>query len=129
MSDHDTQLKAARKHVKKLKDFYSHLSAYVIVNAGLGLIMAVLAFTGAERLFYLGITGFLLTIVGWGMGLAFHAWDVFEGQIFGRDWEERKVAELMNQAPPKRKHTPTESKPYFDADEDEASLLKRLGQE
>jgi hypothetical protein len=113
MYDQEARLKAARKQVKKLKEFYSHLSAYVIVNAGLGLMAFGSIVLGIDWLMGVSLVGFLGSLFGWGIGLAFHAWEVYGDRVFGRDWEERKIAELLNEAPPKRKNQPE----YFTQDD------------
>lgn len=60
---------AAITRVKAKRGFKTHLAVYVIVNTFLVLQWAV----GADR------EGFwpFWTIVGWGIGLAFHGWSVY----------------------------------------------------
>jgi 2TM domain len=59
---------AAIKRLKAKRGFKTHLAAYVIVNTFLVLMWAV-----GDR------GGFwpFWTIVGWGIGLAFHGWSVY----------------------------------------------------
>lgn len=81
--------KEARKHVQKLKEFYTHLGAFISVNAGLLLI---------NLLTTPGTLWFLFPLIGWGIGLGAHAVDTFG--LFGlgsRSWERRKVHEFMLQ--------------------------------
>jgi len=59
---------AAKKRVRQKRDFYSHIAAYVIVNAFLVVIWAI-----TSR----GYPWFIWPIVGWGVGLIFHAMDIF----------------------------------------------------
>lgn len=80
--------KEARKQAKKEKEFYSHLAIYLIVNAFL---VAINLLTSPGHLW------FVYPLLGWGMGLAGHATDVFGVPGFGRDWEERKVRQLLGQ--------------------------------
>ncbi len=64
---------AAIKQVKAKRGFKTHLAVYLIVNTFL-----VLQWAAAGR------GGFwpFWTIIGWGIGLAFHAWSVyFQGPI------------------------------------------------
>ena len=77
----------AKKRVEDLKGFYTHLAVYLVVNAGLFLINFVTSDTW----------WFYWPMIGWGIGLAAHAVSVFyaEGRL-GRDWEERKMRELMD---------------------------------
>jgi hypothetical protein len=59
---------AAVKRLKDKRDFKAHLLAYVMVNL---LFVAIWAVTS---------TGFfwpVFPLFGWGIGLAFHAWDVY----------------------------------------------------
>jgi hypothetical protein len=77
----------ARARVEELKGFYVHLLVFLTVNAGL---LAINLLTNRDNLW------FYWPLVAWGIGLAIHALAIygFEG-VLGRDWEERKTAELM----------------------------------
>jgi hypothetical protein len=74
--------------VQALKGFYTHATAYVVVNIALFVINLV---TGGGWWFY-------WPLIGWGIGLGVHALNVFglSGRL-GQDWEERKTRELMDQ--------------------------------
>jgi fatty acid desaturase len=78
----------AQARVKELKGFYTHATAYMLVNIGLFVINLL---TGGGWWFY-------WPLLGWGIGLGIHALSVFAfgGGPFGRDWEERKTRELMD---------------------------------
>lgn len=79
--------RAARCQVRRIRGFYSHLAAFVLVNAGL----ATINLLGSP-----GHLWFQWPLLGWGIGLLMHAFDTFGRQRFlGREWEERKVRELM----------------------------------
>ena len=79
----------ARKHVEKLKDFYYNLLSYCLVIPFL--IFINLRFSPQFHWFW-------FPMFGWGIGLAFHAMSVYlEGGRFGRNWEERKIREFMEQ--------------------------------
>ena len=87
MDSDDERRRAARRKVQNLKGFYRHLMIYVAVNIGL---LAINLITSAETLW------FYWPLLGWGIGLLFHALQVFRPvQLFGRDWEERKIREYM----------------------------------
>jgi hypothetical protein len=58
----------AIKAVKKKRDFKGHLVAYAIVNAFL---VVVWYFTGAGYFWPIWVMG------GWGIGVAFNAWDAY----------------------------------------------------
>lgn len=79
----------ARRRVQAIKGFYSHLTAYVLVN---------LLLFGIDMLDGGGDTWFYWPLMGWGIGLAAHWSTVFGPQRrFSADWEERKIRELMEQ--------------------------------
>ncbi|MEW5676083.1 2TM domain-containing protein [Flavobacterium enshiense] len=79
----------ARNRVKEIKEFYSHLLAYVVVNLFL---MAVNLLTSPEHLW------FFWPMLGWGIGITVHAMKTFNFMPFlGRDWEERKLKEFMEE--------------------------------
>jgi len=61
--------KEAIKAIRKKRDFKSHLVAYVIVNAFLVLIWY---FVSGRGYFWPG-----WVMAGWGIGLAFNAWDAY----------------------------------------------------
>jgi hypothetical protein len=58
----------AVRSLRKKRDFRSHVVAYVLVNA---LLVGIWAATGAD--FFWPV----FPIAGWGIGLAFNAWDVY----------------------------------------------------
>lgn len=71
----------ARKRVQDKKDFFTHLTVYVVVNA---LLVAIWAFTGS------GYPWFIWPLMGWGVGVIFHGLSVF---FFDRQgsWERSEV--------------------------------------
>ncbi|CAA9570517.1 MAG: hypothetical protein AVDCRST_MAG49-3554 [uncultured Thermomicrobiales bacterium] len=76
----------ARGRACQLRDFYSHAGSYAAVNLFL-FVLDVL--TGSGWWFY-------WPLLGWGIGLASHAWSVYGVDAhFGDAWEERKVRELV----------------------------------
>ena len=87
--DHEQQQRCerARARVKELKGFYTHATAFVLVNIGLFIINLIAG----------GSWWFFWPLIGWGIGLGVHALNVFgfRGGL-GRDWEERKTRELMD---------------------------------
>ncbi|HVO69198.1 MAG TPA: 2TM domain-containing protein [Aggregatilineaceae bacterium] len=86
----DPRYKAARKYVRGVKDFYTHLAVFVIINTFL---FALDAVSGSGWWFY-------WVVLGWGIGLAIHAYVAFiDNRFFGSTWEERKIAELLGEKP------------------------------
>ena len=82
----DDRYLRARKRVEELKGFYTHLAVYIIVNTGLFLINYLTSDTW----------WFYWPMIGWGIGLAAHAVSIFTEGRFGRQWEERKLREYMD---------------------------------
>lgn len=79
----------ASKKVKEIKGFYVHLIAYFIVIPIL--ILINLKFS-AKHLW------FVYPMVGWGVGLLGHGLGVFgTDAFFSKDWEERKIKQLMDE--------------------------------
>ena len=64
----DELRQAAIKRLKDKRDFTAHVLAYVMVNA---LLVVIWASTSA------GFFWPIFPLFGWGIGLAFHAWDVY----------------------------------------------------
>ncbi|QED37503.1 2TM domain-containing protein [Antarcticibacterium arcticum] len=88
----DPGYKAAQKRVKDIKGFYVHLIVYLFVNVFL--ILANTEFTKFGN-WNLEMSNFY-TALFWGIGLAAHWAGVFgPGLFLGKNWEERKIKELM----------------------------------
>lgn len=85
--------KQAQKKVKHIKGFYVHLTIYLFINAAIVIVnLQNHHFTAGKDLWVLFTTPFF-----WGIGLFFHWVRVFgPNVIFGKEWEERKVKELMD---------------------------------
>ena len=80
----------AKERVEELKKFYGNLTSYVVVISGL----AALNYYVNEWSYM----WFLWAALGWGIGILFHAIGTFNlNPFFGRDWEERKIKEYMNE--------------------------------
>jgi 2TM domain-containing protein len=76
--------------LKKKRDFRAHLLAYVLVNAFLWLIWAVVLTTADGP----WIPWPLFPLVGWGIGLVFHAWDTYGRMPFSDAEIAREVERL-----------------------------------
>lgn len=84
----------ALKQVKKIKEFYSHLLVYIVVNIMI-IVVNIQNLSPGES--YFQYKNFI-TAFFWGIGLVAHGFSVFLPQWFlGRNWEERKIKELMEQ--------------------------------
>jgi hypothetical protein len=64
----DALREQAIERLAKKRDFQAHLLAFTLVNATLWVIWAM---TGA------GFPWPVFPLLGWGIGMVFHAWDVF----------------------------------------------------
>ena len=85
----DERYEKAKKRVEEIKGFYTHLIVYIVINLGLFLLNF---FTSR------GEWWFFWPLMGWGIGLIFHALGVFAFSRFpGKQWEDRKIKELMDQ--------------------------------
>ena len=84
----DEKYEEARKHVKELKGFYQSLITYITINIILIIINLV---TSPDSLWFYWVTIF------WGIGIVLHAANVFifKGKFLGREWEKKKIKELM----------------------------------
>ena len=74
----------AVKRVKELKGFYGNLISYCIVIPFLVILNLM---TSPRQLW------FYWPMLGWGIGLLAHGMNVF---AIGRNWEEKKIREIMN---------------------------------
>ncbi|MBN2734231.1 MAG: 2TM domain-containing protein [Methanomicrobiaceae archaeon] len=84
----DDSYKRAEKKVAELKGFYSHLTAYIIVNIILTLINLIIS---PQAIWFYWITIF------WGIGIFMHAWNVFgHNSLFGKEWEDKKIQKYMD---------------------------------
>ncbi|MBK8052710.1 MAG: 2TM domain-containing protein [Saprospiraceae bacterium] len=84
---------AAQKRVKKLKGFYIHLLVYIVINVMIIYANYSYSKTSASLFEFKNFS----TAFWWGIGLMAHAFNVFIADLFlGRNWEERKIRELMD---------------------------------
>ncbi|CAH8293318.1 hypothetical protein EV196_103160 [Mariniflexile fucanivorans] len=73
----------AKKRVEAIKAFYSNLISYCLV-------IPFLIFINYKT--FWGFQWFWFPMLGWGLGLTFHAFGVFG---YGKSWEERKIQEIL----------------------------------
>jgi len=87
MKTEENKYQKAKERVEVIKGLYIHLIVYVVVN---------LILFSINMIFSPANLWFLWPLMGWGIGVAFHVFTVFGfGFMFGADWEERKIRELM----------------------------------
>lgn len=83
----------AVKRVKKIKGFYTHALVYVVVNLFIVYVNCRNLPSGES---YFQAKNFV-TAFFWGIGLFAHGATVFgQDLILGKNWEERKIKELMD---------------------------------
>ena len=79
----------AVERVEKLKEFYQNVISYCIV-------IPVLIFI--NLITSPGFHWFWFPMIGWGIGVIFHGLEAYNYSPFlGKDWEDRKIKELMDQ--------------------------------
>jgi uncharacterized membrane protein len=76
--------------LRKKREFGAHLLSYILVNAFLVTIWAV---TGA------GFPWPVFPLLGWGIGLVFHAWDVYRDEPT-EDQIRREITRLQGASRP-----------------------------
>lgn len=87
MTTEDSRYQRAREKVRRLRGFYIHIAAYILVNL---LLFAINEIATPEVLW------FVWPLLGWGIGLGIHAAWVFGSvRVFGPEWEEKKIKEIL----------------------------------
>ncbi|ALM48329.1 histidine kinase [Flavobacterium psychrophilum] len=77
----------AQKKVEEIKGFYANLSSYIVVITGLAILNII---SSPNHLW------FLYPALGWGLGVVAHGMKAFDYMpILDKEWEERKVKEIM----------------------------------
>ncbi len=83
----------AKKRVEKIKGFYGHLVSYIVIN----LVLYLVNYITYPNDFWFD-HWFYWQLLLWGIGLVIHGIVVFYSlPIFGKEWEERKVQEFMQE--------------------------------
>ncbi|WP_417290024.1 2TM domain-containing protein [Corallibacter sp.] len=83
ISDKQAAYNKAKKHVQEIKGFYGNLLSYCVV-------IPFIIFINYKT--YWDFQWFWFPMLGWGMGLIFHAFGVFG---YAKNWEERKIQEIL----------------------------------
>jgi hypothetical protein len=83
----DWQVQQARKRVKKLKSFYSNFASWIVFSV---FFIMLNVFTSSDSFWA------IFPIMGWGIGVAFQAFDVFGLPGFGKNWEEKALQREMD---------------------------------
>lgn len=86
----------AKKKAENIRSFYINLAMYCMVIPML--VFINLKYTPDFHWFW-------FSMMGWGIGLTFHAMEVFGWNPFlGKDWEERKIKELLEKEKAKQQN-------------------------
>lgn len=92
MKNQEIQYKEAQKRVRKVKGFYRHAIIYLVVNIFI-LVVNFSSLKEGESFFHWNN---LSTAFFWGIGLMAHGISAFlPNIIFSKEWEERKIKELI----------------------------------
>ncbi len=89
----------AKHKVNRIRRFYKHLAAYIIINSLILGIKIVKNFNFGDSFSELWVDiNFNGIWLYWGIGLAFHAFAVFgTDYFFGQNWEENKIKRFMEE--------------------------------
>ena len=90
MTEEEMRSRAERR-VEERMGFRTHLTVYLIINALLFLIWLLTSIYAADGWIF---PWFLFPLVGWGIGIAFHAWSVY-GPYSDETRREAKIQEEM----------------------------------
>lgn len=85
--EEEQRYKEARKKVRRLRNFYSHVAMYVVVSTFL---------TFVNWFSSPGHWWVKWVWIGWGIGVFFNGLGLYKRNIiFSDEWEERKIKEEM----------------------------------
>lgn len=76
----------AIKRLKEKRELQTHALAYVLVNA---VLVGIWVVTGPSWLFWP-----VFSLLGWGIGLVFHAWNYFYGARISEEEIQREMHHL-----------------------------------
>ena len=91
----EEKYKRAKKKVKDIRDFYKHLTVYLIINSIL-IIINLGVFQSGFSSIRIPAWPMFTTPFFWGIGLFFHWLSVFYNKFtFFKKWEDRKMKEFI----------------------------------
>ena len=74
--------------LKKRRELGAHVLVYLLVNAFL---TSIWALTSPDAIFWPAFP-----MIGWGIGLVMHAWDVYRGDEFSEEQIQREMDRLAH---------------------------------
>jgi len=90
LNEDEIKYQEAAKRVKRIKGFYTHALVYLVINT---MLFIVNVQSSTENIWHWKN---FVTALFWGIGLLAHAMSVFMPNIIlGKNWEEKKIKELM----------------------------------
>ena len=93
--EENDKYKRAKKRIDQLKGFYIHLLVYILVN--LFILINIYISTVEDNENFWQWEHFFVCFA-WGIGLTFHAINVFGINPFlGKDWEKRQIEKYMRE--------------------------------
>ncbi|MCH2217672.1 MAG: 2TM domain-containing protein [Flavobacteriales bacterium] len=90
----------AKKRVKKLKSYYSHLMVYTVVNTCISVLKITHDIKDGDSIQEALFDGDNYSLwLWWGIGIVFHTYQMFGSRLLflNKDWEDRKIKEYMNE--------------------------------
>lgn len=91
----DIKFYIAKKKVDKLKGFYIHLGAYIVIFCLL--IYNYIILEESEYMSSIVWVNILIMAI-WGLAISVQAWTTFKGPIFfGKKWEEQKIKKYLEE--------------------------------
>jgi hypothetical protein len=88
VSDDRERYERARRRMREIRAFYFHLAVFVAINV----LLHVINFAASPRVYWA-----FWPLFGWGIGLLAHGLATYRWMPFlGKEWEERKIRELMD---------------------------------
>jgi hypothetical protein len=86
--DDRLRYEGARRRVRQIRGFYLHCALFVAVNV----VLHVINFVASPKVYWA-----FWPLLGWGIGLLAHGFATYRWIPFmGKEWEERKIRELMD---------------------------------
>ena len=86
--DDRNRYQRARRRARQIRGFYLHAAIFVAVN----ILLHVINFMTAPKVYWA-----FWPLFGWGIGLLAHGLATYRWMPFlGKEWEERKIRELMD---------------------------------
>ncbi len=85
----------AKKKVEEIKNFYTHLTVYVLCNS---IVIVVNLMTSPGFLY------FIFSLLGWGIAIVLHGLKAFDyTPFFNKEWEDQKIKEFIDKEKPQKK--------------------------